>query len=304
MFAVSSSVIRNPVVRVALSAAMVASVAPAQAELMIGLTNNALVFFDSASPASASAPIAVTGLAAGSTLIGFDVRPTTGVPYAVANDGAIYALNGATGAATMIGVVAGGIPGGSGVGIDFNPVPDLAGQASLRITTTASNVRFNVNPGSIGTTVDGNINGATTFLDGLAYTNNDRDPATGTMLFGIGGGNLYQVTTPNAGTSVLIGSLGVTSLVGATGFDVSALTGSSYASLTNAASGLSSFYTVDLTTGAATLVGAFGANVGLVRDITAFAQAPPVAAIPEPETYAMMLLGLAGIGWAARRRRR
>lgn len=303
MLAVPSSVVRNSLVRVAVSAALVASMAPAQAELMIGLTTNALVFFDSATPGSASAPILITGLAAGSTLIGFDVRPTTGVPYAVANDGTIYALNGATGAATMVGVLAGGIPGGSGVGIDFNPVPDLAGAASLRITTTASNLRFNVNPGSIGTTVDGNINGATTFLDGLAYTNNDRDPATGTMLFGIGGGNLYQVTTPNAGTTVLIGALGFASSIGATGFDVSGLTGASYASLTNPASGLSSFYTINLATGAATLVGGFGAGVGLVRDITAFAQAP-VVAIPEPETYAMMLLGLAGIGWAARRRRR
>ena len=36
-------------------------------------------------------------------------------------------------------------------------------------------------------------------------------------------------------------------------------------------------------------------NTPALRDIA-------VAAVPEPETYAMMLAGLLGIGWVARRR--
>lgn len=70
------------------------------------------------------------------------------------------------------------------------------------------------------------------------------------------------------------------------------------------ATGLSSFYTINLTTGAATLIGAFSSNLGSVLDITAATPAPVIGAIPEPETYAMLMLGLASIGWMARRRRR
>jgi hypothetical protein len=86
-------------------------------------------------------------------------------------------------------------------------------------------------------TIDTPLNGAATFLDGLAYTNSDRDPATATAtatataLYGITRGNLYQVTNPNGGTVALVGALGTGATGDSfTGFDVSS-SGTAFASL-------------------------------------------------------------------------
>jgi hypothetical protein len=78
---------------------------------------------------------------------------------------------------------------GTAFGVDFNPVPDLAGNPSLRvISEVGQNLRINVNPGAnVGqVTTDANINpAATTSITGSAYTNVDVNPATATTLFGI-----------------------------------------------------------------------------------------------------------------------
>lgn len=152
---------------------------------------------------------------------------------------------------------------GSGVigtaSIDFNPVPDLAGNASLRITTaeiSQNNLRVDVNSGLVGTTVvDGDIGSPAGFFSGIAYTNNDRDPGTGTTLYGISRGFLYQVTDPNAGTHMLVGSLGVSGLNSdfLVGFDVSGFSGTAFASLLQTTG--TGFYSINLATGAATLLG-------------------------------------------------
>ena len=53
------------------------------------LSNNSLIAIDTASPGAAGAPIAVTGLTAGDTLVGIDVRPQNGFLYGLGfNSGA------------------------------------------------------------------------------------------------------------------------------------------------------------------------------------------------------------------------
>ena len=69
-----------PTFRAVLSVAALAATASAQAEQIIGLTSNALITFDSATPGSTSAPIAITGLASGSTLLDINLRPRTALP--------------------------------------------------------------------------------------------------------------------------------------------------------------------------------------------------------------------------------
>ncbi|MFN0182575.1 MAG: DUF4394 domain-containing protein, partial [Aquabacterium sp.] len=295
----------------ALALAAVASTA-AHAETLIGLTStNALVRFDSSMPTNASSPVTISGLASfNERVIGIDLRPRTGVLYGLSDRGNLYTLNATTGAATFVaGLVAD--PGdmtspyaglqGSSIGIDFNPVPDnnVSDPPSLRVMTNAGqNLRINVNAPNVGRTLtDATLNGATSMLDAVAYSNNDRDPNTGTTLYGIdmATDTLYSLVA-NAGTSTAIGGLGVNT-IGVAGFDISGATRIAYAALTDGTTGKSGLYTLNLASGAASWVGDFG--IGGSTSI-----APPlvdltVAAIPEPGTYALMLAGLAMVGFSA-----
>ncbi|MBA3625940.1 MAG: DUF4394 domain-containing protein [Methylibium sp.] len=292
-----------------MATALVAAV-PAQAETLIGLTvTNRLVTFDSGNPMFGGPEIAITGLVGDERLLGIDLRPKTGELFAVSNASNLYTLNAGTGAASFVAALSSPLAGNS-FGFDFNPVPDnaAAGPNSLRIMSDAGqNLRVQVATSGGATPagdviVDGALNGATNRLDGVAYANNDRNPATGTMLFGIDAtsDSLYSLNA-NAGTSTLLGSLGldVTAVVG---FDIAGTGNKAFAALVidgvgDAKTGL---YEIDLASGAATSLGLYG--VGGLSSGASQLQGLTVAAIPEPSTYALMLAGLAGVGFMARRR--
>ena len=90
-----------------------------------------------------------------------------------------------------------------------------------------------------------------------------------------------------------IGSLGLgTNLNGFIGFDISA-TGTGYASITTG--GISRLYTVNLTTGAATLLGAIGSGWHPFLGLT-------VTPVPEPGTMALAGVVAAGALWRRYRR--
>src|SRR5262249_7237017 len=98
---------------------------------------------------------------------------------------------------------------------------------------------------------------------------------------------------PNSGTQTPVGSLGID--VGALGgFDILSLpvlprNNTAYAALTPVGSSVTNLYTINLATGAATLVGQIGGGF-LVTDI---------AVIPEPATLG--LLGVSVLGLLRRR---
>ncbi len=288
--------LHKPSLAAAAIAATLALAASAHAEAVIGLTaTNALVTFDSATPLSASAPVTITGLQAGEQILGIDMRPATGALFGLGSSGRLYTLNTGTGAATFVSLLTGGSLSGTRFGIDFNPVVDR-----LRVVSNSGqNLRINVDTGAV--TTDLAINGATTSVVSAAYTNNFAGAAT-TLLYDISAvtDTLYNQNAPNNGTLLFIGSLGLDT-TGSVGFDISGLSGMAFASLTDGDTGKSSFYTINLGTGAATLVGAFGIGGNAViasalRDIA-------VTAVPEPGTWALMVGGLLAVGSLARRRR-
>jgi hypothetical protein len=286
----------------ALAAAFASSLA--QAETLYGLTtDNRLLTFDSAAPSQGSA-VALTGLAPSEKLLGLDTRPTNGQLYTLSNLGKVYTLDASTGAATFVAALKGPIQG-SLLGFDFNPNADVSGAASLRVITAAGdNYAVNVNPGAnLGAvTKQTQVSSASDMvkLTGVAYSNNDTSPATPTVLYAIDtvGSSLFATSAPAGGVYARVGGLGASTL-NVFGFDISG-SGVAYAGLTGDDS-YSSLYTLDLQTGAATLVGAFGlqGNTALPT-IVGLAVAP---AVPEPSTVGLMLAGLVAVGTGWRRRR-
>lgn len=240
----------------------------ASAQTVIGLTNsNSIVRFSATAPGAVPSSTPVSGLQAGDTLVGLDIRPATGVLYALASSGRLYTIDTASSAATLAATLS-TPPSGTTFGVDFNPVADR-----LRvISNTGQSLRVNVADGV--TIVDGSINPAGSAVVESAYTNSVAGAAT-TALYNIDITNsrLLLQSPPNDGTVVPVGPLNVTIEAG-TGFDVLTVgsANTAYAALRVAAT--TGLYTVNLATGAATSVGAIGGNPTLVGITTSAASLP------------------------------
>ena len=219
-----------------------------------------LVTFSPLTPNTLGAPVAVTGLAAGETLLGIDVRPKDRLLYAVSSAGKIYTIDPATGAAVAKATLAADAAdttapytaiAGTAFAVDFNPVADR-----IRvISNTGQSLRINSDTGA--TTTDGALNaaGLTPLVTAGAYTNSFAG-TTATMLLNIetGADTLSLQNPPNDGTLTVVGALGV-NVAGDAGFDsAGGANGLALAALRTSAGGASSLYRVNLTTGAAALV--------------------------------------------------
>jgi hypothetical protein len=208
----------------------------------------------------------VTGLSGDTALIGIDFRVQDGLMYGVGNYGGIYTIT--TPPATPDVVVKkvsqlSVALYGTRFGVDFNPAADR-----LRvISDNGQNLRHNLADGK--TVVDPALTtppaaepakGATA----AAYTNNDLDPSTATTLFDINTvTDQVVIQSPaNLGFLAPTGSLGVNADSNA-GLDIfsdltngKATSQSAFATLTRPG-GPTTFYNVDLLTGAASSVGQF-----------------------------------------------
>jgi Domain of unknown function (DUF4394) len=244
--------------------------APASAQSVQVVRNGTtLVTVGSTSPGTVSRSTAITGLGAGQTIAGIDYRPAAPrVLYAISNIGQIYTIDSRTGVATAVGMPP--LATISGVGFDFNPTVDR-----LRIVTqVGQDVRANPDTGALAAT-DGTLAyaptdasaGAIPTVAAAAYTNNVAGATTTTLYVLDTRGALAPArlatqgnatVSPNAGQLFTVGSTGVTSL-GVAGFDIGS-TGQAFATFTDPTTRVTSLYSVNLTTGAATLVGALAGN--------------------------------------------
>jgi len=264
-----------------------------QAEPLVAYTtSNRLLTFDSSTPGTIATNVAITGLATGESLRGIDYRPADRLLYGLSDQNRIYTLNPLTGTASLVSILSVSLSFPSGnFGVDFNPTVDR-----LRVVgSDDQNLRINVDTGA--TTVDVPINPAGNSVVGSAYTNNFAGAST-TTLYAIDPVTdaLYIQNPPNNGTLNLVGNLGVDTS-GLVGFDISG-TGVAFSVLTPNG-GVSSLYSINLATGAATLIG----QIGTGFNIDGLA-AQPGAAVPEPTTMFLLATGLAGIATRMRKRRK
>ncbi len=276
--------------------ALLLAAGSAHAITLVGLTSANEIARVDTNNINGATRVSISGLAAGDRFVGIDLRPADNKIYGVTLSNKIYTVNELTGATTFVAGLSEAIVNPSlGYGFDFNPNADFAGASSLRLVSTAgSNFAINPTTGVVGNQTN-NIGAG---FSGVGYTNSSVFPTSqpSTSLYYINSSDNTLRFAPNnfnSPTIVTVGSLGVDALR-ANGFEVLP-DGTAYAAF-NVDAGTSlvtGIYTVNLQTGAATLIGNYN---GTLSGLT-------VSAVPEVGTYALMALGLSAIGFTLRRRR-
>jgi len=282
--------------RIALAAAAILACASSQAVTLIGLNSQNQISRINTANIGAAVNMDITGLAAGDRLVGMDTRPKDGKIYGVSLSNGLYTVDEMTGAASFVAALSlPVIQANLGYGIDFNPVADFGTGASLRLVSSAGdNFAINATTGVVGNAANKIAAGYT----GVAYTNATLMPASApasTALYYIDANNDTLAMAPAAfNTPVIttVGALGV-DVLKANGFEILA-SGEAYAAF-NVDAGPSlatGIYSINLATGAATLLGSYN---GTLSGLT-------VSAVPEAQTWALMGMGLLGVGVLRRRR--
>ncbi len=263
-------------------------------ELVWGVTENQfLVSWDSSTPSNLQSGFAITGLQANEQILGIDFRPENNQLYGIGSSNRLYQISN-QGVATQVGPAFNTVLDGSAFGYDFNPTIDRS-----RIDTdTNNNYVVNPNNGAIVQVTDlfydaGDSNfGVDPNVAHIGYTNSFAG-ADVTQLYAIDTGlDLLATQANSAGTLQSVGDLGI-DITAMGGFDISGLSGIAYGAFQTADSSFSNFYTIDLNTGQATLIGEIDGGIR----ITALA----VQTVPEPSA-AMGLFTLIGVAMTRRNR--
>lgn len=240
-------------------------------------TANTLVTFEISTPGTIQSTTSLSGLQPSEVLLAIDFRPTTGDLYGLGSTSRLYIINETTGAATEVG--SGPFTPtllGNSFGFDFNPVSDR-----IRVVSDAEqNLRLNPSSGTVTDTdtdlaydADDDNADANPHIVGAAYTNNVAG-ATVTTLFTIDsnldllvrqGSTNGTPLSPNEGILFSVGSLGFNT-ADLVGFDIATDNGDAFAAFLSLGGGSSQLFEINLSSGAATLIGTID-GTQQIRDI-------------------------------------
>jgi PEP-CTERM motif len=200
---------------------------------------------------------------------GLAIDESTGTTYGIVNSSQLATFNLTTGAATVIGNL-----GVSDFNIEVSPTGVLYAAA-------LNNDLYTVNKTTGAATLVGNMGTACGCTMDIAFDSNGN-------LYGTDSGLLYKINTTTGGATT-IANLALGGAVMGIAFDSN---NNLFATIYNTTGAL---YEVNITTGAATLVGTNNLYLEHGGDI--------LTAVPEPSTWAMMILGFAGVSFMAYRRK-
>lgn len=259
-------------------------------------SNNNLLRFNTSDPSYLISATPVSGLTAGQTLVGMDVRPVDLKLYGIGYNAAtmvarIYTIEPSTGVATPVSADSiTNIDLSGRVGVDFNPVADR-----IRVVTSNNkNYRFNQLNGLLAATDSmlsykmGDVNfGMDPDVSTSAYTNSIVAPM-GTLLY-----------THDDSLNVLLTqdppNDGLLNTIGATGLMLNAMDKTSDMDIyydhatqmniayfaANVSGSFDQLYTINLATGAATALGSIGMGVAVVDIAAQLAATPPATSVTE-----------------------
>jgi len=224
--------------------------------------------------------VPISGLGLGESVIGIDIRPFDLKLYALTKDGSnagrLYMVDTTTGAATLVALLTpnamDAVPytslSGTRFAFAFNPQVDRI----RLITDSGLNYRITPSTGVVLHDNDLNSTSFTPHVEAAAYINSFHGTAT-TTLYDIDTNNdtLLIQNPPNNGTVTTVGvGLGV-DMVDLVGFDITMVGTTNFAYATALVAGNINLYSIDLVTGAATLIGGLNGNF----------QAIGIAIVPE-----------------------
>ena len=257
---------------------LMSSISIGHAQNMYGVSGNNLIKFNASTATSVQQTMAITGMGSGQLVSGLDFRPNTGELYTMGyatttGQARLYKLNTTTGAATAVGNSNVTLATNMGhVGMDFDPTSD-----QMRITgSNGSSYRLHPSTGAIvGTDANmayGNSDanfGTTARIGSLAYSNNFIG-SSNSKLYGYD--NVLNVMTSlnaSSGSLTTIGASGIALNVGNQSsdmdiyYDAATQTDRAYFVGRSGTSNNTRLYSMNLTTGHGTLIGAIGAGAGM-----------------------------------------
>lgn len=188
----------------------------------------------------------ITGLQAGETILGLDMRPSNGQAYALGSSNRLYTINLATAELTQVGTGTFSTAlAGTSFGFDFNPQDEL-----IRVVSnTRQNLSINPETAVVTPNTDLSITGGSPTVSAAAYSTSTTTPKLYVIDHTT---NKLYTQEPILGTLTQVGALKIV-ITAANGFDIGLSSIGDVAYGIFSVEGANKLYRIDLSTGAAGL---------------------------------------------------